>query len=351
MQLIPVRLDIEGFRRNILRAGTPERTYFYEHGESAEFKDEVVRRFDLNAQLGVSPDAPHYLWQREIALERFLGHEVFRVSLPHVGFSSLRTMAADGRVWANLHSGPIRSREDLESFAWPDPGHIDFSQLEWYERFLPQDMGVMIKTTIWEAVRGLLGYERFCYQVYDDPALVDQVVRRVGEYYLAFTHAVCDFRCVSVLSGSDDLGFRTGTIVAPHMLETMILPWHMAMAQCAHQHGKFYFLHSCGKLDAIMDTLIDDVRIDAKHSFEDVIEPVTEAKKRWGNRVALLGGLDVDFVTRSDEPAIRRRVREVLDVCMPGGGYCLGLGNWVTNYIPVDNYLVVLDEGRRYGQA
>jgi hypothetical protein len=41
-------------------------------------------------------------------------------------------------------------------------------------------------------------------------------------------------------------------------------------------------------------------------------------------------------------------VRETLAVCQPGGGYCLGLGNWVTSYIPADNYLAVLDEARRF---
>ena len=47
-----------------------------------------------------------------------------------------------------------------------------------------------------------------------------------------------------------------------------------------------------------MDALIDDVKIDAKHSFEDTVVPVTEAKRLWGQRVALLGGLDVDFIAR-----------------------------------------------------
>ncbi|UCG15662.1 MAG: hypothetical protein JSV19_10250, partial [Phycisphaerales bacterium] len=31
--------------------------------------------------------------------------------------------------------------------------------------------------------------------------------------------------------------------------------------------------------------------------------------------------------------------------CMPGGGFCLGTGNSVTNHMPVDNYLAMLDEG------
>ena len=35
--------------------------------------------------------------------------------------------------------------------------------------------------------------------------------------------------------------------------------------------GRPYLLHSCGKLDVIMDYFIDEVKIDAKHSFEDTI--------------------------------------------------------------------------------
>jgi len=41
-------------------------------------------------------------------------------------------------------------------------------------------------------------------------------------------------------------------------------------------------------------------------------------------------------------------VRRTLAVCQPGGGYCLGTGNSVANYIPLDNYLAMLDEGRRW---
>ena len=81
---------------------------------------------------------------------------------------------------------------------------------------------------------------------------------------------------------------------------------------------------------------------------EDTIERVTDAKREYGSRCTLLGGIDVDFLCRADEPAIRQRVRRTLDVCMPGGGYCLGSGNSVANYVPVDNYLAMLDEGRRY---
>jgi uroporphyrinogen decarboxylase len=97
-----------------------------------------------------------------------------------------------------------------------------------------------------------------------------------------------------------------------------------------------------------MEDLIEDVGIDARHSFEDTIERVEGVKDKYGDRIALLGGIDVDFLCRADEEQIRRRVRHTLEHCNPGGGYCLGTGNSVANYIPLDSYLVMLDEGRRF---
>jgi uroporphyrinogen decarboxylase len=36
---------------------------------------------------------------------------------------------------------------------------------------------------------------------------------------------------------------------------------------------------------------------------------------------------------------------------MPRGGYCLGSGNSVANYVPLDNYLAMVDEGRKFSMG
>jgi uroporphyrinogen decarboxylase len=97
-----------------------------------------------------------------------------------------------------------------------------------------------------------------------------------------------------------------------------------------------------------MDDLIEDVKIDGKHSYEDTILDVRDAKALWGDRISILGGIDMDFLCRADEMAIRQRVRDTLEICHPSGGYCLGTGNSVANYIPLDHYLAMLDEGRKF---
>ena len=52
---------------------------------------------------------------------------------------------------------------------------------------------------------------------------------------------------------------------------------------------------------------------------------------------------------RSEED-IRKRTRHILEECWEGGGYIFGSGNSLANYVPLDNYLYMLDEGRRFGR-
>jgi len=99
-----------------------------------------------------------------------------------------------------------------------------------------------------------------------------------------------------------------------------------------------------------MNDLIDFVGIDAKHSFEDAIMPVTEVKKKYGNRICVLGGVDMDLLARGETRKVRDYVRRVIQECAPGGGYCLGTGNSVANYLKIENYVAMLDEGWKHGK-
>jgi len=352
---IAVKPDFEALRRNILRQGTPQRVHYVELFQDVEIKNMAVQRFDLAK--GLDTNDPFFALRREIALQRFLGYDMIRVFVANFGFKGAGVQAEDTatppgqkrarRNWHDEHRGPIQSWEDFEKYPWPDPAKADCSVLEWVEKNLPDDMAAYALTShILEQPAILMGYETLCYKLCEEPDLAEAVFRKCGEIWTQMTRIFASFSRVGVIWGSDDMGFKTQTLISADDLRRLCLPWHKKAAQIAHDHGKLYFLHSCGNLKAIMEDLIEGVKIDARHSYEDVIEPAAEAKRAWGGRIAILGGIDVDFLARADEAAIRRRVRETLGACMPGGGYCLGSGNSVANYIPLENYLVMLDEGR-----
>jgi uroporphyrinogen decarboxylase len=90
-----------------------------------------------------------------------------------------------------------------------------------------------------------------------------------------------------------------------------------------------------------MDDIIDVMRYDGKHSYEDAIMPVEEAYERWGRRIAIMGGIDVDFLIRAPAEAVQARSRAMLERAATRGGFALGTGNSVPEYVPDDKYFAM----------
>jgi uroporphyrinogen decarboxylase len=61
--------------------------------------------------------------------------------------------------------------------------------------------------------------------------------------------------------------------------------------------------------------------------------------------------VDINVLTRAEEPELRAYVRRILDHCAPGGRYALGSGNSIPSYIPLGNYLAMMEEGMRWGSC
>jgi len=352
---VPVEPDADAFLANLRREGTPRRVHYIELFLDAEVQEEICRRFGLTRKLDETD--PFFAERRQIAIQRFLGYDYvtasLELSMPLVEHEVGDTAALprdQGRAFVDEHRGPITSWEDFHRYPWPDPATASARSLEFYEENLPQDMCVIsdISAHFCEYLTWLMGYETLCYALHDQRDLVGAISEKILQLVTAVMQRLRRFKRIKAVWGSDDMGFKTSTLISPKDLREFVLPGHRRAAAMAHEAGWLYLLHSCGNLREIMPDLIDDVGIDAKHSFEDAILPPTQAKALYGQRISILGGIDVDFLCRADEPALRRRVRETLDACMPGGGYCLGSGNSVANYVPVDNYLAMLDEGRRY---
>ncbi len=354
----PYTPDYPGFLSNLRREGTPDRVWFVELFLDPEVQDEIDRRFGVTAHL--DPGDPDYAVRRLIALQQFLGYDYVRVKLEghelaralHTVQDTASAARAGGREWIEEGFGPIRSWDDFERYPWPQPADARTEMLEAALRHLPEGMCLAGSglAHFFEELVELFGYEGLCFALYDNRDLVRAAFERLLALNEARARIFLQCDRVELLWHSDDMGHKTGPLISPADLREFVLPGHRRLAHLAHEAGRLTVLHSCGNRRLFLDDLLEDVRVDALHSWEDTIERITDAKSEYGDRVALLGGIDVDFLCRAPEQAVRARVRETLDVCQPGGGYALGTGNSVANYVPVDQYLAMLDEGRLYGR-
>jgi uroporphyrinogen decarboxylase len=257
------------------------------------------------------------------------------------------------RYWQDESSGPIQSWADFEAYPWPKAEELNHLALEFVNTIVPDGMKIAAfgYGGIFENSTWLMGLEPFSYALHDQPDLVEAICQRVGELATATAAHAATIDNVDMMFLSDDLGFFSGTLVSPDVIRRYVVPHYKKITDVTHQAGNLVVLHSCGNVYKLMDDFIDDVGIDAKHSYEDKILPVEEAYRRWGDRVAVLGGVDMDLLGRGTEEQVRTRVRQILEVCgTKGTGYALGTGNTAANYIPRQNYLAMLDEGRRWNR-
>ncbi|NLO82259.1 MAG: uroporphyrinogen-III decarboxylase-like protein [Clostridiales bacterium] len=238
----------------------------------------------------------------------------------------------------------IKSRADFENYNWPDPDAFDYSRLEELGKHLPDGMKLIAYGPggVLENVIDLVGYDSLCFMIYEEPDLAQAIFDAVGSRLVRYYDICAAYDTVGALISNDDWGFKTQTMLSPSHMRRYVFPWHKRIVETIHKYGKPAILHSCGNLEKVMEDVIEYMGYDAKHSYEDSILPVEEAYHRWGDRIAILGGIDLDFVCRATPQEIKKRCRDMLRKAEKSGGYALGTGNSIPEYVPHENYFAMI---------
>lgn len=339
----------------VLRRGKPGRVPMLEIKLDDEVQEALLEEPLIPWSAGASDDQCRRSVRQHVGLIHRLGYDAFRIRTP-IPFTSNKAVAEDTadlsrgkRAWQDEHAGPIQTMEDFDRYPWPRQADVDYSQAEMIAGELPDGMGCIgYASGVFEWSSWLMGLEPFMLALYEQPRLVRDLTDRIGQIIYDALVPFTQMKHVVALWVGDDLGFKTSTLIGPAHLQDYIFPWHRRYADLAHASGRPYILHSCGNLESVMEDLANDVCIDAKHSFEDVIEPVEEFHRRWRHKVAAIGGVDVDILTRGTPEQVRDRTRRILNACAPDGAYAAGSGNSIANYIPPDNYLAMVEAVHEY---
>jgi len=238
----------------------------------------------------------------------------------------------------------ITSQETLDTYPWPDISNSDLSILDMIKPYIPEGMKLVAAAPdgVEENVIELVGYENLCYMIVDDPDLVKNIFDAVGQRLLEYYKKVVEYDIVGACINNDDWGFNTQTLISHEDMEKWLFPWHKKINDVIHAAGKPVILHSCGNMYPLMDRVIDYLEVDGKHSYEDSIMPVEDAWEKYHDRIAIMGGIDMDFVARSKPELVYKRSKAMLERTGLSGAYALGTGNSVPEYIPPENYFAMI---------
>ncbi len=276
---------------------------------------------------------------------------------------TIDAMAAAGYDYATCHASEFRFRpvgrvskstlslngqalicdeESYERFRWPDPRKCGDGRFDGIGQYLPEGMKLMLMGPggVLENVIDLVGYENLCILLEDEPELTGEIFDRVGERLVWYYEELAELEEIGFLCSNDDWGFNTQTFLSPDAMRRYVFPWHRKIVEIAHRAGKPCMLHSCGYFGEIIDDIVD-LQFDARHSYEDNIIPVEEAYPMLRGHMAVLGGIDMNYLVTRTPEEVYDRARKLLEQTWERGGYALGSGNSIPEYVPYENYLAM----------
>jgi uroporphyrinogen decarboxylase len=248
---------------------------------------------------------------------------------------------------------PIRSRQDLTGYRPPDPtlpGRTAALEAFWQTEHddLAMTGGVPGPfSTCWS----LMGYERICYALYDEPEVLTDIFRISNDFSKEAARLQVAAGCHAMWI-SDDLGDSTHGFLKLDHFRRLYLPYLAELAEYIDSLGVPVILHSCGR---ILDYLPDlaQTKIAAIHPLQRTAGmDLGWVKEHYGHRFAILGNIDssrtLPFGTPED---VAREVRWAIDVAAPGGGYILASDHSLHDGIPVENIREMFRVGREHGSA
>ncbi len=320
----------------VLRCETPPRPTLFEFFLNGPLHDRLC-------QGAVADDEPDAGPKTVIQAFYNAGYDYVTMGVPGFHFPAAEREHAQT---VSLNDGQvIADRESFEAYGWVDPDAADYDILDRLAPELPDGMKFIVNGPggVEENVIKLVGYENLCFMMADDPELVDDIFEGVGSRLARYYENVVKHESVGACISNDDWGFKTQPLLSTAQMERYLYPWHKRITDAIHAGGRPAILHSCGNQATTMDVIIDELNYDGKHSYEDAIQPVEEAYEQYQGRIAVLGGIDVDFVVRGKPEDIYERSKAMLDRAADRGGYGLGTGNSVPQYVPDENYFAMIN--------
>lgn len=323
--------DFENNTLKILKGKRPERATLFElFIDTAVCKSIVGHDFEDNTPSGV------------IKLRAEAMHSLgYDFATCHASSLRFPPKGATRKLTASLNAGSyITDWESFEKFQWPDMRVTYRDALIRAREFLPDGMKLIILGPggVLENAIDLIGYDNLCFMLFEEPELFQCICDKIGTELLHYYEAVADLDIVGALCYNDDWGFNTQTLLSPDHLRKYIFQWAKKIVELGHRNNKPCVLHSCGYYADIIEDIITDMQFDARHSYEDNIVPVEEAYENLHGRIAVVGGIDVNFLCQKTPEEVLARSIGMLERTAERGGYALGSGNSIAKYVPLENF-------------
>jgi hypothetical protein len=254
-----------------------------------------------------------------------VGDKKFATSIDEWGCVWQRSEVAN---MGQVKGHPLAERNSVDSFRWPDPDNPAF--YDGMESRFAGGEGKYVTTGIFmllfERMHALCGFENILTGLYLEREWMETLADRIVDFDLGIIENVSR-RFPGVIHGfnfTDDWGTQRELIINPKLWESFFRPRYERIFAAIHAAGWHVWMHSCGKINAILNSLIE--------IGVDVIEPqqprtlgIEEIGRQFRGKVCFASLCDIQHTLPMEgEAEIRSEAERLLaHWATPDGGFIL----------------------------
>ena len=250
---------------------------------------------------------------------------------------------------------PLRSREDLRHYTVPDPlanGRMNELHAAVAINQSLGDKAVAVMgsvngplTIIWY----LLGYEKICLTLYDDPEFLEELAEIAVDFALKIIPRIAATG-VDAMIIADDYGASAQGLLKPAHFKAIYKPALMTIGDGIKSYNLPVFFHCCGCIHDYLEDLVE-IGIDAIHPLQRTAGmDLAAVKAKYGSRLCIIGNVDSSRTLPFGSPEqIKAETIEALRIAAPGYGYILASDHSLHDGIPVKHILLMFDCARENG--
>ena len=245
----------------------------------------------------------------------------------------------------------VKSRADFEEmkkrYDPHDPGRYPEDWDDRVKKYGSRDYAVALTGNggfgFYSMLRRWMGTEKACTIFYDDPALAEEMLDFLCEFFIAVTARALDEVDVDWHNYFEDFAFKTGPLVSPKIFKRFLLPRYRRIND--HLRGRgvdIISLDSDGNIEVLLPMIIE--------SGINHICPLEQAagmdavriRKEYGTAFAMLGSIDKRELAKGKKEIENELLRQV-PFLMETGGYIPTVDHTVPHDVSYANFMYYLE--------
>lgn len=284
-----------------------------------------------------------------LELCQMIGQDAMAVK---ASWTPIKVCKSDGTI-ALLKDRSFKGEADLDRIVWPDETDME-ERLQYVREYVSAakstGIGVIFNCgslfqTLCEYV---VGMHDCLIMVMEKIDLFKEIMSRSADYFAELTRKAIEAG-VDIIYFGDDIAFNTGLFIRPEILKDAWLPYFEHMSEPARQKRIPIMFHSDGKIDEVVEWLID-IGVDSINPMDPSAIDYRVYKKRYGDRITLHGNIDLTWPLATGTPEdVETDVKAHMEVLKQGGRWIASSSHSIVDYIPHENFVAMINAFHKYG--